>query len=287
MAENSKIGWTDHTANLWWGCTEVHAGCDNCYARVLANRWGHDLWGNDNPRKAGKAVWNDLLKYQASAAAKGEMHRVFVGSMMDIFERGKHMVDSKGVSLFYETNSHRDELFRIISLGIYPNLLFLLLTKRPSNINKMIPDNWKECPPKNVMFGTSIVDQATAEKLVPQLLEVKGFHFLSMEPQIGQIILHPNWLIGGPDQKGQIDWVIQGGESGHGARPYSLAWADFTRKQCKAFNVPYFHKQTGAVHAKANGFIHDKSHGADPMDWPDWLRVQQLPRIPILNNQTT
>lgn len=32
MAQNSKIEWTHHTANLWHGCTAVHEGCDNCYA---------------------------------------------------------------------------------------------------------------------------------------------------------------------------------------------------------------------------------------------------------------
>lgn len=27
MAANSKIEWTDHTFNPWWGCTKVAAGC--------------------------------------------------------------------------------------------------------------------------------------------------------------------------------------------------------------------------------------------------------------------
>jgi protein gp37 len=38
--QDSKIEWTDHTANLWWGCEEVHSGCDNCYARVFAKSKG-------------------------------------------------------------------------------------------------------------------------------------------------------------------------------------------------------------------------------------------------------
>ena len=40
MAQNSKIEWTHHTGNLWWGCTKVHEGCDNCYAETLAKRTG-------------------------------------------------------------------------------------------------------------------------------------------------------------------------------------------------------------------------------------------------------
>ena len=45
MAQNSKIEWTDNTVNLWWGCTKVHAGCDNCYAETLSHRFGNDIWG--------------------------------------------------------------------------------------------------------------------------------------------------------------------------------------------------------------------------------------------------
>ena len=46
MAENSKIEWTDHTVNLWWGCSKVHTGCKNCYAEKLSNRYGDDVWGD-------------------------------------------------------------------------------------------------------------------------------------------------------------------------------------------------------------------------------------------------
>jgi hypothetical protein len=37
------------------------------------------------------------------------------------------------------------------------------------------------------MFGTSPVNQETAEKLIPQLDEVNGFKFLSVEPQLDDI----------------------------------------------------------------------------------------------------
>jgi len=56
MAKNSLIEWCNHTANLWWGCTQVHSGCDNCYANTLAHRWGFDIWGKDRYRREIQSV---------------------------------------------------------------------------------------------------------------------------------------------------------------------------------------------------------------------------------------
>lgn len=257
MAENSKIEWCHHTANLWWGCTEVTAGCDNCYARVLSHRWGHELWGNDSPRKIIKNTFLDLARYQKEAAKIGEVHRVFVGSMMDIFEKAMPAMNHKKEMLpaEFHTGTFRDVLFKRISDGQYPNLMFLFLTKRPSNINKMIPEEWKKAPPENVMFGTSPVDQKTADTLIPQLLQVNGKHFLSVEPMLGPVDLNrelgafelgnisairSNWLR-------KIDWVICGGESGHGKRPFNPEWARSLRDQCLNYHLPFFMKQMDKV----------------------------------------
>jgi len=238
MAQNSKIEWTHHTANLWWGCTKVHEGCDNCYAEQLSNRWGNDIWGNDKPRKEIKSVFNDLAKYQKLAKQAGEVHRVFVGSMMDIFEKPMHLIDNNGNSRNYKTSTLRDLFFMNIEWGEYPNLMFLLLTKRPGNINKYIPEFWKENPTENVMFGTSPVDMKTLENMLPKLKQVNGRRFLSIEPQLGPI----NEI----DLSG-IDWVIQGGESGPRKRPFNLDWAYMMREICLNQGVPYFFKQIDKV----------------------------------------
>lgn len=239
MALNSKIQWTHHTANLWWGCTKVHEGCDHCYAEAFSSRFGEDLWGIDKPRKEIKSVWKDLIKMQKIAKKSGEVHRVFVGSMMDIFEKPMPIIGSDNPE--YTTGALRDKLFKQISDGLYPNLMFLLLTKRPSNIRKYIPDSWKGNPPNNVMYGISVVNQKTAETLIPQLLEVSGKRFLSVEPQIDSINIQ-GFLF----NKG-INWVIQGGESGHNKRPFDLDWAYYLKSQCEKTNTPYFFKQIDKV----------------------------------------
>jgi protein gp37 len=260
MAKDSKIEWTHHTANLWWGCTEVHEGCDNCYASALSNRWGFDVWGNEKPRRAIKSVWKDLDRFQRLAKEKNEVHRVFVGSMMDIFEKPMKLIGTENEN----TGNLRFQLFYRIDRGDYPNLMFLLLTKRPSNINKYIFESWKVTPPANVMFGTSVVNQATADKLIPQLLEVKGKRFLSIEPQLDVIdlskwllvqwtghdyIFKPGRIVEGKLTKLElgIHWIINGGESGHGRRVFDTKWATLIRDQCKGSDVPFFMKQIDKV----------------------------------------
>lgn len=240
MAENSKIEWTHHTINLWWGCTKVHPGCDNCYAEVLAKRFKNNIWGNNNPRKEIKSVWNDLNKYQKIAKQKNEIHRVFVGSMMDVFEKPMPLIDANIPE--YTTGVLRNRLFEFIELGYYPNLLFLFLTKRPSNINKYIPASWKENPPTNVMFGTSPANQKTFNDLTNQLLKVKGKKFLSIEPQLDAITIETLGF-----RCGGINWIIQGGESGAYKRPFKLEWALSLQSECKKLSIPYFFKQVDKI----------------------------------------
>jgi protein gp37 len=255
MAENSKIEWTNHTANLWWGCTEVHAGCNNCYAEILSKRYGKDVWGSERPRRMIKDVWSKFQKFQKEAEKQQTIHRVFVGSMMDIFEKSMSLVDSygkpliEGESEFWSTGQLRNKFFNEV-IPNSPNLMFLLLTKRPSNINKYIPESWKKNPPKNVMFGTSPVDQETADKLIVQLSKVNGLRFLSVEPQLEKVDL----MIKANDGTDRVlldlvDWVIQGGESGPKKRPFDTDWGRLLRDDCKKKDIPYFFKQIDKIKA--------------------------------------
>lgn len=255
MALHSKIEWCHHTANLWHGCVKVNAGCDHCYAETLSKRWNRDIWGADRPRLKINSAWGDLDKQQKLAASLNEMQRVFVGSMMDIFEKDMPMIDSKGNTVEFGTDYFRTLLFEAIEDGRYPNLIFLFLTKRPGNINKYIPEIWKTKPPKNVMFGTSVSNQEIANKAVPRLLGVRGKRFLSIEPMLGPVDLYQEYTCYEPDYDAPaqwtlisgIDWVICGGESGHHKRPMNLVWARKLRDDCFEASVPFFMKQIDKV----------------------------------------
>jgi protein gp37 len=282
MATNSKISWTKHTGNLWWGCVEVHAGCDHCYARAWDKRHGGDHWGAPavTSRRPIKSVWTDLSKWQKSAEIGQRRDAVFVGSMMDIFERPvglDDLPDGYGFGPFQEED---DDLADVVSTGSLrkifmervvptcPNLFFLLLTKRPQNILRMIPPVWaSKAWPANVMVGCSPVTQETVDRDVAALVEVPGQRFLSVEPLLEAVNLR-RFL-------DRIDWVIVGGESGYGARPLETAWVLDIVDQCKTAGVPVFVKQMGSVWAKANRSADSK--GGDMAGWPEPLRVQELP----------
>jgi protein gp37 len=264
MAENSKIEWCDHTVNLWWGCVKVHAGCDNCYAEKLANRFGDNIWGVNSQRKRIKSSFKDLEKYQKAAKREGIKYKVFVGSMMDIFEKNFSIRPSQWYIedgfVYTCTSDIRHKFFQNIGKGMYPNLIFLFLTKRPSNIGKFIPALWITNPPSNVWFGCSVSNQSTFDNLVPKLLKVNGNKFLSIEPQISSISIESILVNGMP----QVfpDWIIQGGESGHGKRHFDVEWARNMRDECEFFMIPYFFKQI------------DKKQ-----EIPEDLKIRQFPKF--------
>lgn len=235
MAQNSKIEWCDHTVNLWWGCSKVHIGRTNCYAQYLCDvRYKNDLWNEKNRfRLRIKSAFTDLDKYQKKAKKENKRIKIFVGSMMDIFDDNKYLVNP--TEEFQNTNDLRTSLFNKIDAGDYNNLIFLFLTKRPENIAFYVPNGWIIKAPNNVWFGTSISDQRTANIYRNRLVNYRPNNlFLSIEPQVGEILSLDLTY---------IKWVIQGGESGQNNREFQIQWAYDIMNACKHQKTAYFFKQ--------------------------------------------
>ena len=238
MAENSKIEWTDHTANLWWGCVKVRNNslCDNCYANVLAKRVGNDIWGDDKPRRKIVDIWGKLTPWQRQAEQEGRRLKVFTMSMGDIFEKSMPLVNHLGKSVKGSTGELRSKLFE--SINQYPNLDFQLLTKRPQNIMRMVPEAWHTDWPDNAWVGTSIGTQKIASANLPVLAGIPAkTRFLSMEPLLEDVDIG--------EHISDLSWVIVGGESGHHARPTNPEHFRSIRDQCEEGGVPFFFKQWG------------------------------------------
>jgi len=318
MAEKTKIAWTHHTFNPWSGCSKVSEGCANCYAevnysvKVRGVKWGP----SGNRIVKAESGWSEPLKWDRQAAKQFAIYeehrhqggpayqrpRVFCASLADVFEdwTGRMLaasghglwIEQRGVRAWVEDDASpgfafekspltmqdvRARLFRLIDAT--PCLDWLLLTKRPENIRRMIPgmngcDLCADNQPhkrENLWLGASV---ESAEYL-PRIDALKAQHnygrllFLSIEPLLGPLPTLGEHIDG-------IDWVIAGGESGPKARPFDLAWARSLRDQCAAAGAPYFLKQLGgnlsdadlSECARAVGRRMQDRAGADPAEWP-------------------
>lgn len=223
MAENSKIEWTEHTFNPWWGCTKVSPACDNCYAEAWAKRTGHSVWGAKADRRLlSDSHWKNPIRWNEISRQTGIRARVFCASMADVFEW------KTGLS------SLRDRLWSLIEQT--PDLDWLLLTKRPHLVGRLTP--WTDQWPENVWLGTTVETQKFAEKRMHHLLSIPAkVRFLSCEPLLGPIDLS-KWIA-------EVHWIIAGGESGPGARQSHPDWFRSLRDQCTNADVGFHFKQWG------------------------------------------
>lgn len=300
MGQESKIEWLNggHTASPWHGCQHAtlpdgseHPACDHCYAEAMAKRNPAVLgvWGAAGTRVMSKSFHDNCRKWNAAAEKAGVRQSVFP-SICDISEDWQGpILDNEGRVIRKLTGDPeamidrgsatlddlRRDLFRTIDAC--PWLDFLLLTKRPENVRRMLVPHCLDKVPghvsqnegdgyhlrrrENLWLGTSISDQATANVMVPRLLECRDLStvlFLSIEPLLGPVDLtrirfdaetqmdvlraegvdlRTGCICTGEDAAG-IDWVIVGGESGPHARPMHPDWVRSIVRQCKAAGVP-------------------------------------------------
>jgi protein gp37 len=230
MAEITKIEWTDSTFNPWTGCQNVSPGCEHCYAESWANRSGIVEWGPHGVRRrTSAATWANPRKWQANAATfqrtHGRRQRVFCASLADVFDN-------------QAPPGARGDLWNLIRQC--PDLDWLLLTKRPQNIAKMLPADWgARFGYPNVWLGTTTEDEKHYRLRFPVLAAIPAvLRFISYEPAVGP--LGPLNLCGPLP-----DWIICGGESGPKARVMQHQWAATLRDECEELLIPFFFKQWG------------------------------------------
>lgn len=248
MAENSKIEWTDHTFNPWIGCTKVSPACKNCYAeRDMNHRFGKVDWGPSGTRvKTSEENWKKPFAWNKKAGEQNTRYRVFCASLADVFEDWNGLIlDHNGNKLNISMNGLRLRLMQLIAST--PNLDWLLLTKRPENIQKFFVYEWARTDMSssiqfrnNIWLGTSVESQYQLDRIETLKLN-RSFVpvlFISAEPLLGPIPNLEQHLEG-------IDWVIAGGESGPNARPSSIDWFRDIRNQCQKRNVAFLFKQWG------------------------------------------
>lgn len=260
MSSSTNISWTQATWNPTVGCSIVSAGCTHCYAMKMAARIERmggkaaQKYGGLTEEVNGNVVWSGVVRLDPAALPIPLKWRdprlIFVNSMSDLFHATLSWSDI-------------DQVFAIMSLcGQHT---FQVLTKRPDGMRgylndpatksrvelraEMIRPGFKiqAWPLLNVWCGTSIEDQASADRRLPILLEARtAVRFVSIEPLIKPVVLGtavtPDALK--PGSSG-LHWIIVGGESGPDAHPMHPDWARALRDEAILLGIPFFFKQHG------------------------------------------
>jgi len=238
VSQRTSIEWTDATWNPVTGCTQLTAGCDNCYALTLARR----LLGPHYLRRApaidtpanrlnpfSVRLWAERLD---DPQAWRTPRMVFVNSMSDLFHSEVPEAFVRAVFEVMLDASHH---------------VYQVLTKRPARLLRFVNRNLdlfdSGAVPSHIWLGTSVELQAVAFRVDHLRRVPASVRFLSCEPLLGPLVL----------DLCDIHWVIAGGESGVVHRPLDLDWARGVRDQCDAARVPFFFKQIGGRTPKAHG----------------------------------
>ena len=300
----TSIEWTEQTWNPTTGCDRISPGCDNCYALTMAKRlkgMGQAKYQNDgDPRTSGPGfgltVHPDVL---TEPLRWKKPRKVFVNSMSDLFH----------------ARVPRQFLARVFAvMAATPQHTYQILTKRPERAARILTDlctcgsghppgehfrssmEWAATshsptyvpglehgiyhragwPLPNVWIGTSIESDTYTRRIDHLRATPAAVRFISAEPLIGPL---PSADFTG------INWVIIGGESGPGARPFDPQWATDLIDQSRKAGAAPFVKQLGFVWARDTTYAgktvaaHGDTKGGKPEYWPTHLRVREYPEV--------
>ena len=218
----TTIEWTESTWNPTTGCTEISAGCANCYAKIMSKRL----------QAMGQPKYKDNFEVRIHPSElqipyKWKKPRVvFVNSMSDIFHKD---VPSEFIK----------QIFKVMNEN--PHHTFQVLTKRAERLFELHEElEWTP----NIWMGVSVENQKVMDRIDFLRNTNAQTKFLSLEPLLGAL---PNMNLTG------IDWAIVGGESGPKSRPIEKEWVEDIQMQCKEQNVAFFFKQWGGKNKKKAG----------------------------------
>lgn len=219
----TKIDWCDSTWNPVTGC--LH-GCEYCYARGIAERFGGkqkyaNIFEENEPviGADGKALAYPhsfsptLLRYRLSDYAGKKGRNIFVCSMADLF--GSWVPDN-----------WIKEVFKACEKAPQHNYLFL--TKNPKRYEElgekgMLPDS------PNMWFGFSQTETIDKSLYIPA-----GNIFVSVEPILKET------------RPCLTDWVIVGAETGRRKDKVipKREWIEQIMEDCRKYGIPVFMKSS-------------------------------------------
>jgi protein gp37 len=314
MGITTKIEWCDSTVNGQMGCKGCELwipekGVKRCYAGTLTERYaGGKGWpvAFDEPavfpgRIEAACRWPDLTGTERPGKPwlNGMPRMIFLDDMGDTFTEGLPI----------------DWLMEHVPAMEASPHIWMFLTKRASRMRQFFEQLGRV--PANFWPGVTVTGNSTLRR-EDELLRIIGapVRWLSVEPLLEHVVLPrygfapaqmcdcPRSLYknvgvpsiepdlscthcpecGEPYSKTTgVSLVIVGGESGPGARPFALEWAESLIARCVAAGVACFVKQLGS-NPTLDGQplkLRDKK-GGDMSEWPEALRVRQFPTVPTI-----
>lgn len=301
----TSIQWTDRSINpirardpktgaVGHYCEMFSPGCAKCYASALQKRFrmpkfpgkpetpSTNALGRDGTvRIRGLDVFLDESKLE-KVLKRRKPSKWFWCDMTDMFGS-------------WVPGEWIDECFDTMKLA--ERHTHQVLTKRQDRMAELKQRHGFE-PLPNVWLGCSVENQKYADRRresMRKLSEAGWLTWVSYEPALGPV-----------DWKGWefLDWIVIGGESGHGAREFNVMWAYATIEWARQHDVAAFVKQLGAnaieelnitaaeflfpngvpsnmvveggVHRRRELALSD-SKGGDMVEWEEGLRVREFP----------
>jgi protein gp37 len=296
----SAIEWTDRSDwNPVRGCSITSPGCRNCYAMKMASRFSGPGEAFDGYARDGK--WTGLVRLHAERLAMPlgwrRPGKVFANSMSDLFHESLSNDDIAAV--FGAMAAAPRQTFQVLTKRaarmlewfrwfreelpvdghrhIIPAMIEHAAVTAHKAGHQGVADRLFRAandragesgwPLPNVWLGVSVESQKYADERIPDLLACPAaVHFVSGEPLLESI----GYAVRGYLLSRDLEWVIVGGESGRGARPFNVTWARELVTQCRAAGVPVFVKQLGADIRATNDEGWEQLFGdeGDERTWP-------------------
>jgi protein gp37 len=333
---SNPLQYRNADGNVVWGCIHASPGCSHCYSEALAKRYGRG--GKfDTSTMEGLTPFISEKEIHSILTYKPVSRKMcFLGDMTDIF--GEWVPFESIDKIFAAMALRPDVTFQILTKRANRMRRYIIGASpdERDDIQMHMGDLSGEgmdffetghggiptpkWPLPNVHLGVSVENQQYADERIPLLLQTPAAkRFISYEPALGSVNperLRPEgmtWMDclngrghAGPGTWGgepKLDWVIVGGESGPGARPFNIQWARDVVKQCKAADVAVFVKQLGSKPYRIcescgpefpsqcrmygrDGHDHSRQlplylkdrKGGDMSEWPEYLRVREFPK---------
>jgi protein gp37 len=252
---------------------------------------------SDGPHWTGQV---ELIEHMLNLPLRWKKpRRIFVNSMSDVFHESLHV-------------TVQERIFRVMLSA--PQHDYLILTKRselmaervPIIMNRICGAHWQM--PSCIWLGVSVEDRARKDRLDWLRKTPAAIRFVSFEPLLEDL---------GELNLAGISLAIWGGESGPSARPCDMQWIRNGMRQAKEQNCLNFVKQLGReilgtpelnefgqafrierwkvpggyyvppiigpnafrMPREATGFRTFDRKGGDMDEWPEDLRVREMPEI--------